>query len=414
MDFLKLRKIVCAGAALALLCVNLAFAAGDPAPLLVQPQTKVLAKNGVVYIVLAHPEQSGGPGQGGGVGGGGGGNGGGGGSGTVSGQASGVIPLGTSPTVIGNQSHLDDGVTTAKTITSTEPFVAPSFSTPTTGVAGLYSWGQGTVPPLFSASVNVFAPTSVTAYGVQLSGTAPSVASYKTYSAPSNSVLTFNATPTAGGSAYVQGDVGSLLTLTCGATVAITQVNSGSGSGGVTAIATSVTTPGAACTTGTGKTTTGGTGTGATVNVTALAAITTESFTAIPATPFTMLANATQSNLTAGSSLWQASPGGSASTAAAIIPFGNSGTAAFSFCGAATVPGAGQTITFTLYQSSTFGNTSPTSTSATCLISGTNPAGVVSGTFTVTVGTFWEVRAQASAGATTSAGVSWGLELTNQ
>lgn len=46
---------------------------------------------------------------------------GGGGSGTVSGQASGVIPLGTSATVIGNQSHLDDGNTTAATITSTEP-----------------------------------------------------------------------------------------------------------------------------------------------------------------------------------------------------------------------------------------------------------------------------------------------------
>ena len=43
------------------------------------------------------------------------------GSGTVSGQASGVIPLGTSATAISNQSHLDDGNTTAGTITSTEP-----------------------------------------------------------------------------------------------------------------------------------------------------------------------------------------------------------------------------------------------------------------------------------------------------
>jgi len=47
--------------------------------------------------------------------------GGGGGSGTVSGQAVGVIPLGTSATVIGSQSHLDDGITTSGTITSSEP-----------------------------------------------------------------------------------------------------------------------------------------------------------------------------------------------------------------------------------------------------------------------------------------------------
>jgi hypothetical protein len=40
------------------------------------------------------------------------------GSGTVSGQSSGKIPLATGATTIGSQSHLDDGVTTANTITS--------------------------------------------------------------------------------------------------------------------------------------------------------------------------------------------------------------------------------------------------------------------------------------------------------
>ena len=55
--------------------------------------------------------------------------GGGSGSGTVIGQAAGVIPLGTSATVIGSQSHMDDGVTTAATITSTEPIAAPSIAT---------------------------------------------------------------------------------------------------------------------------------------------------------------------------------------------------------------------------------------------------------------------------------------------
>lgn len=43
------------------------------------------------------------------------------GSGTVSGQANGVIPLATAATAITAQSHLDDGNTTASTITSTEP-----------------------------------------------------------------------------------------------------------------------------------------------------------------------------------------------------------------------------------------------------------------------------------------------------
>lgn len=83
--------------------------------------------------------------------------------------------------------------------------------------------------------------------------------------------LTFDATPTAGGAAFVQGDVGGLLTVTsCGAQVAITQVNGGSGTGGVTQIATTPTTPGSGCLIGTGQVVTGGTGTGAKVSITAL------------------------------------------------------------------------------------------------------------------------------------------------
>jgi hypothetical protein len=81
------------------------------------------------------------------------------GSGTVSGQANGVIPLATAATTIGAQSHLDDGITTASTITSTEPIAVSasgasqeSFtynSTPivpgsaTTAVVGANSSGQG-------------------------------------------------------------------------------------------------------------------------------------------------------------------------------------------------------------------------------------------------------------------------------
>jgi len=54
------------------------------------------------------------------------------GSGTVSGQANGVIPLATAATAIGAQSHLDDGVTTAATITSSEP-LAVGGGTPLPG-----------------------------------------------------------------------------------------------------------------------------------------------------------------------------------------------------------------------------------------------------------------------------------------
>jgi hypothetical protein len=81
-------------------------------------------------------------------------------------------------------------------------------------------------------------------------------------------VVYFNPTPTAIGSAYVQGDVGSYLTLVCGATAQIAQVNNGSGTGGVTKVLEMPGVPGFGCTTGVGKTTTGGSGSGATLNLT--------------------------------------------------------------------------------------------------------------------------------------------------
>ena len=66
-------------------------------------------------------------------------------------------------------------------------------------------------------------------------------------------VLIFNATPTNGGSGFIAGDVGQVLTLACGANVAISTVAGGA----VTAIATSPSTArGTSCTVGTGKTTT--------------------------------------------------------------------------------------------------------------------------------------------------------------
>jgi hypothetical protein len=59
------------------------------------------------------------------------------GSGVVSGQANGVIPLATGATTIGAQSHLDDGITTASTITSTEPITI-------TGSNHALTMGEGT------------------------------------------------------------------------------------------------------------------------------------------------------------------------------------------------------------------------------------------------------------------------------
>jgi hypothetical protein len=90
-------------------------------------------------------------------------------------------------------------------------------------------------------------------------------------SANAYGAATFNQAPTSGGLNYTQGDVSSLLSLTtCTATVAIAEVNGGSGTGPITKIATSPTYAGTGCFTGAGQATTGGTGSGATVNITAV------------------------------------------------------------------------------------------------------------------------------------------------
>lgn len=80
------------------------------------------------------------------------------GSGTVSGQANGIIPLATASSAIGAQSHMDDGVTTAGTITSTEPMAINASSLPSQ-VALTYD-GHALAPGSGTTSV----------YGVDSSG----------------------------------------------------------------------------------------------------------------------------------------------------------------------------------------------------------------------------------------------------
>ena len=97
--------------------------------------------------------------------------GGGGGSGNVSGQANGVIPLATASTTIGAQSHLDDGVSTAGTITSTEPIQISGGS-----AAGGMFFKNGTAPsPTTQAnSFGFYAPSSIaTGYSLIWPNAAP-------------------------------------------------------------------------------------------------------------------------------------------------------------------------------------------------------------------------------------------------
>jgi hypothetical protein len=127
--------------------------------------------------------------------------GGGGGSGTVSGT-SGYIPKFSSGSAVGN-SACDDGVTTASTITCTEP-IAIAGST-----AGYVDLPQGTSNSTGTTSARIQAPTSVTSYIVNVPASAPS---------NNNSAIVFtNASPAVGsflkmpqlaitsGSAYTNG-----------------------------------------------------------------------------------------------------------------------------------------------------------------------------------------------------------------
>lgn len=87
------------------------------------------------------------------------------GSGTVTGQATGVIPLPTGANVIGAQSHLDDGVTNAGQITSTEPVTLPAAANTATGLQAptanaavttksAAAYGNGTTTGIASAAAN--------------------------------------------------------------------------------------------------------------------------------------------------------------------------------------------------------------------------------------------------------------------
>lgn len=80
-----------------------------------------------------------------------------GGSGTVSGQAAQTIPLGTSATVIGNQSHLTDDGTK---ITSTEKIVAPSYVSGTPSAGALAALPTGAVGAAFDESATAGVPAA--------------------------------------------------------------------------------------------------------------------------------------------------------------------------------------------------------------------------------------------------------------
>jgi hypothetical protein len=99
------------------------------------------------------------------------------GGGSVSGQASGVIPLATAATAIGAQSHLNDGNTTAGTITSSEPFVATTLAASISANPGLLTLpGNTGTPTIGSGLFGILGPStaSFTSYVLQMSSTAPS------------------------------------------------------------------------------------------------------------------------------------------------------------------------------------------------------------------------------------------------
>jgi hypothetical protein len=89
------------------------------------------------------------------------------GSGTVSGQANGVIPLATASTTIGAQSHLDDGVTTANTITSSEAFAVNCPSCPSQSSL-TYNTGHPLVPG--SSTTAEWAPSTAGLFMISEAG----------------------------------------------------------------------------------------------------------------------------------------------------------------------------------------------------------------------------------------------------
>lgn len=88
------------------------------------------------------------------------------GSGTVSGQANGVIPLATASTTIGAQSHLDDGNTTAGTITSSEPIAITGTTHGITMAAGTAVSGAANKVVYAVDSTNGYAEVNENAAGL--------------------------------------------------------------------------------------------------------------------------------------------------------------------------------------------------------------------------------------------------------
>jgi hypothetical protein len=91
----------------------------------------------------------------------------------LSGMTAGYIPLAASGTTITGNSHLDDGVTTAGTVTSTEPINAPSLGTTGTTPGKIaVTAGTGNIPALAANSAGFAAPsTGGTSYLVKLPAT---------------------------------------------------------------------------------------------------------------------------------------------------------------------------------------------------------------------------------------------------
>jgi len=154
----------------------------------------------------------------------------GGGSSGISGLTAGYIPLAGSATTITANSHLDDGVTTASTITSSEPITAPSYGTSgtTNGMIGLTA--TGSAPSAAPAStIQIEAPSSVTAYRLQLpAAVSTSGNTYLSCTAASPSVCTWvaggsgmvypgagipNSTGSAWGTSYTTTGTGTVLAL---------------------------------------------------------------------------------------------------------------------------------------------------------------------------------------------------------
>lgn len=84
---------------------------------------------------------------------------------SISGQANGVIPLATGASALTAQSHLNDGVTTPGTITSTEPLSAPTLTDGTASLSAGSLTGavNGTFSGLVTATQAVAAPNVVKA-----------------------------------------------------------------------------------------------------------------------------------------------------------------------------------------------------------------------------------------------------------